>query len=64
MKRNREYSKRGLIDDKRYQAERKRIDDADAQWIADNVLDDVVTVVGDAPPMISHFIDSLEDDNA
>lgn len=42
-KRNREYGRRGTFET------RKRISDDDAQWIADNVLDDVVEGPGISP---------------
>lgn len=55
VKRNRIYHK----DDTEYRATRKRISDGDAQWIADNVLDDVVET-GDIE-LIPNFIGLLNE---
>lgn len=55
VKRNRVYHK----DDTEYRAGRKAINDADAQWIADNVLDDVVET-GDIE-LIPNFIGLLNE---
>jgi hypothetical protein len=52
-KRNRAYSKRGQLDTRR-----ERI--VNAQQIADDLLDDEVRVIGDAPLMIPDFLKSLD----